>query len=157
MRIASADARLADSPARRVVPMRRVLAALAIASIAIAVIGFLLHWPHLWVLCGIAGVIMLLDLRLRSIARRHAASPETNDVFVRRRVVAAIVIAMALIAIAVAASFFEAWGWRIVGVGSLVAFALMTLIAMPLLAASAHDASSAASGEKTADSTMPRR
>jgi hypothetical protein len=58
----------------------------------------------------------------------------------RRRTVATVVAGLAFIAVAIAASMFEGWGWQVVGIGSLVALALMILISMPLLAASAHDA-----------------
>lgn len=62
---------------------------------------------------------------------------------VRRRTVAPILLGLALIALAIAAAFFEGWGWTVVGIASLAAFGLMTLIAMPVLAAASHDAANA--------------
>lgn len=125
-------------PPRGPMLVRRSLGALAIVTLIVAAIGFIEGWPHVWAVCVAAGVLMLVDLRLMMLARPIAPRPAASTA--RRRVIAAIVTGLGLIAIAIAASLLEGWGWRIVGIGSLVAFALMTLIAMPLLAAASHDA-----------------
>ena len=123
--------------------LRRLLTVLALASITVAVVGLLQGWPNVWVPCAIAGVLMLLDVRLLVLARRGSTAPSSA---LRRRVVVAIVVALGLIGVAIAVSVFGDSGWRMVGIASLVAFGLMILITMPVLAAASHDA--AASSER---------
>jgi hypothetical protein len=123
---------------RRPMLVRRSLGVFAFVALALAVIGFAREWPHVWAICAVAGVLMLIDLRLMLLARPIV--PKPADATMRRRTVATVVAGLAFIAVAIAASMFEGWGWQVVGIGSLVALALMILISMPLLAASAHDA-----------------
>jgi hypothetical protein len=123
---------------RRPMLVRRSLGVFAFVALALAVIGLARGWPHVWAICAVAGVLMLIDLRLMLLARPIV--PKPSDTTMRRRTVATVVAGLAFIAVAIAASMFEGWGWQVVGIGSLVALALMILISMPLLAASAHDA-----------------
>lgn len=95
--------------------LRRVLMVSALASITVAIVGLLQAWPYVWLPCAIAGVLMLLDVRLMAITRRAPATPAS---IVRRRVVAAIVVGIALIGLAIAASLFGDSGWRLVGVAA---------------------------------------
>lgn len=143
------------SGTRSSTPFRRVLGALSIVAIAVAVIGLLSGWPHVWAACLIAGVLMLIDLRLIALNRPKRVPKDPS--LVRRRTIAPILLGLALIAIAIAASLFEGWGWRFVGVASLVAFALMTLISLPMLAASAHDRGARAEAHAAVPPTAPDR
>jgi hypothetical protein len=120
--------------------VRRTLGSLALIALVIAAIGLYRGWPYIWAVCAVAGVLMLVDLRLMMLSR--PVVPRASDASMRRGTVAAVVVGLAFIAIAIAASMFEGWGWQVVGIGSIVALALMILISMPLLAASAHDATS---------------
>ena len=142
METASTTESSAPTPPQRTQTfLRRLLGAISILAIAVAVFGFVAGWPHVWVPCAIAGILMLIDLRLLALDR-IAAPPRSAEV-VRRRTVAPILLGLALIALAIAASLFEGWGWTVVGIASLAAFGLMTLIAMPVLAAASHDAAKA--------------
>lgn len=123
---------------RRPMLVRRSLGVFALVALALAVIGLARGWPHVWAISAVAGVLMLIDLCLMLLTRPIV--PRPSDTTMRRRTVATVVAGLAFIAVAIAASMFEGWGWQVVGIGSLVALALMILISMPLLAASAHDA-----------------
>lgn len=140
MQTASTTESAPTPPQRTQTFLRRLLGAISILAIAVAVFGFVAGWPHVWVPCAIAGILMLIDLRLLALDR-IAAPPRSAEV--ARRTVAPILLGLALIALAIAASLFEGWGWTVVGIASLAAFGLMTLIAMPVLAAASHDAAKA--------------
>lgn len=144
-----ASARMTLRPTRRAPSLaRRMLGVVAIVLIAVAILGFLLGWSHLWAACAVAGVLMLIDARLLAISRRSDRRQAAEGI--RRRTLLPILVGMAFIATAIAASLFEGWGWRIVGVAALAAFGLMTLIAMPMLAATAHDRGVRAESEEDA-------
>lgn len=132
-------------------PRRRWPSLALLAVVVVAAIAFAMEWRWAWLAAVVGGAIVVLDLALRSIERRAISGVDRGASTSRGavRAVVSLVVALGVIAIAVAGSLAQGWGWRTTAVAALASFALMSLITMPLLAATAGDL---AEEERGADS-----